>query len=632
MNSKKKLFNIYKFNKYKEGNRREVKTAEEKIPADLWRTYSAFANTNGGVIILGVKERKDGSWTVTGIKDPVKYEKDFWNQIHSNKVSINLLNEEDVEFYTYDNKDIMVIYVPRASIRNRPVFLNDDVYHETYRRNGDGDYHCTKSEIHAMIRDSNEESVDSTVLLNMPISVLSNETINAYRNHFRYHKLNHVWNKLSDEEFLERLGAIQFTEEDNKYHPTIAGLLMFAEEYKIRYEFPRYFLDYKEMLDVKYRWADRIESSTGTWSGNVFDFYMKVVNKLTADIKVPFHLEGITRIDETPVHKAIREALVNCLTNVDFYLPMGVVINKYEDKIVMENPGTIRTGKDQMIKGGKSNPRNEVIMKMFNRIGIGEKAGSGVPSIFDVWEEQGWKVPTVVEEFGPDRTILTLEFANSFMPIIQKIITEKNIEVSEITLNQFNDILDYLRDGGESSVTEISKSISLAASRVRKLMNKMVDLGLVEEIGINKSRKFKLNGKILQETIDKKVSTKVSEKNSNSDFSTEKNSKIYDNNATFYVNEQMKTKDTINEKTSIKSVGKIKPSIKNVDKKPSIKDENKKKIIAYLTDHALAKSSEIAEDIGLQQSYTRNYLRELVKEDIVAIEGTNKNRRYKLKG
>jgi predicted HTH transcriptional regulator len=49
-------------------------------------------------------------------------------------------------------------------------------------------------------------------------------------------------------------------------------------------------------------------------------------------------------------------------------------------------------------------------MKMFNMIGIGERAGSGVPDIFAVWESQGWKAPEVEEQYNPDRTILTLSF------------------------------------------------------------------------------------------------------------------------------------------------------------------------------------------------------------------------------
>ena len=61
-----------------------------------------------------------------------------------------------------------------------------------------------------------------------------------------------------------------------------------------------------------------------------------------------------------------------------------------------------------MLKGGISDPRNKTLMKMFNMIGIGERAGSGVPDIYAVWESQGWQELTVEEQYNPDRTILKL--------------------------------------------------------------------------------------------------------------------------------------------------------------------------------------------------------------------------------
>lgn len=131
---------------------------------------------------------------------------------------------------------------------------------------------------------------------------------------------------------------------------------------------------------------------------------------MVKDVKIPFRLEEAVRIDDTPVHKAVREALANCLVNTDFYVSRGVVIKKDQDSIIMENPGSIRTGRKQMLKGGISDPRNKALMKMFNMIGIGERAGSGVPDIYAIWKTQGWFTPQVEEEYGPDRTILKLSF------------------------------------------------------------------------------------------------------------------------------------------------------------------------------------------------------------------------------
>lgn len=107
-------------------------------------------------------------------------------------------------------------------------------------------------------------------------------------------------------------------------------------------------------------------------------------------------------------------SLYKCYYNVGvtnyYYGVRGVVIKKEPDKLILENPGYIRTGKEQMRKGGESDPRNKALMKMFNLINIGERAGSGVPNIFNVWEDEGWVEPVIEEKFAPDRTILTLEF------------------------------------------------------------------------------------------------------------------------------------------------------------------------------------------------------------------------------
>ena len=114
--------------------------------------------------------------------------------------------------------------------------------------------------------------------------------------------------------------------------------------------------------------------------------------------------------DDTPVHKAIREALANCLINADCHGLRGVVIRKEPDQLVLANPGYIRTGKKQMRLDGESDSQNKALMKMFNLINIGERAGSGVPNIFNVWEDEGWEEPVIEERFDPDRTVLSLSF------------------------------------------------------------------------------------------------------------------------------------------------------------------------------------------------------------------------------
>lgn len=364
---------------------------------------------------MGVRENEDGGFSTTGLTDEAKLQKDFWDTIHNvTKVSENLLSDDDVRTYKIGNDTVMVITVPSASREQKPIYINNDMFKGTFRRNWEGDYHCTPNEVRAMLRDQTEQTMDMKVLGDWSIDDLNKETVQAYRNMHRSWKPGHVWGMLKDEEYLRNIGAAAFSKEDGRLRPTAAGMLMFGNEYNIVREFPEYFLDYRETLDPTIRWTDRLQSSSGEWSGNVFDFYFRVYNKMAKDIKVPFKLVGGERVDDTPIHKALREALANCLVNTDFYLPRGVVIKKDNQKVILENPGYIRTGKIQMRRGGESDPRNKTLMKMFNLINIGERAGSGVPDIFRTWEEEGFEEPIIEERYGDAaRTSLIL-------PLVEK--------------------------------------------------------------------------------------------------------------------------------------------------------------------------------------------------------------------
>jgi len=496
------LFDITKFDEYREDNRREVKAAKDTLPNSLWETYSSFANCYGGVIILGVKENKDGTWHATGIEKVSKVLKEFWDNINNRKVTnVNILTDSDVEVYEDENtgNSIIVINVPPASRTTKPVYIKGDIWNGTYRRNWEGDYHCSQAEIKAMLRDQPDDTMDMKVIEELSIEHLNKNSIQGYRNRHRLSRPGHPWNSYSDADYLEMIGAAAIGK-DKQLHPTAAGLLMFGDEYRIVREFPEYFLDYREMLDPSIRWTDRFYSSTGEWSGNLFDFYFGVYNRIIRDLKVPFKMVGGERVDDTPVHKALREALANCLVNTDFYTSRGVVIKKDAEKIVMENPGYIRVGKSQMRKGGESDPRNKNLMKMFNLIDIGERAGSGVPELYTVWSNEGWEEPSFEERFGDAaRTVLLLSMkkklssqnkksADKKAPIksADKKASNKKID-SQIEL-----IIGHMSDGELYSSKELGEILGVKDSRTKTILRKMVDEGLIMTEGNNRNRKYKI--------------------------------------------------------------------------------------------------------------------------------------------
>lgn len=392
----------------------EVKKAAGGPPKSLWDTYSAFANSFGGTIILGIDEDKETNALIPcGIAHPQQLMTDFWNTINNpQKVSTNILLDNHVYPATHEGKTFLVIEVPRADRNDKPVYLGTDPFKGTFRRNHEGDYHCKREEVLAMMRDQAIESADNKVLENIELSDLNAESIQRYRNMFRNSKPSHVWTELSDAEFLIKIGAAR-KGSDRQIHPTLAGLVFFGDYITITNELPNYFLDYRERLSSDTRWSDRVTSGDGTWSGNIFDFYFKIIDRLTADVKKPFRLnEQLLRIDDTPIRAGLREGLANALIHADFYGRCGIVIDKKFREITISNPGTFRISLDVAIAGGISDARNPRIFNMFSLINVGERAGSGLGNIFHTWAKNGYQTPVITESLDPNRVTFTLELVS----------------------------------------------------------------------------------------------------------------------------------------------------------------------------------------------------------------------------
>jgi len=141
---------------YRENNRIEAKQALGGLPESIWETYSAFANTQGGVILLGVEELPDKRLHALNLLDPQWLLEDFWAGISDlNLVSTNLLTEEHVQVHTVDGKQIIAITVPPAPAQIRPVYVLQEGRWQAYRRRGEGDFRCTREEMETMYREKN---------------------------------------------------------------------------------------------------------------------------------------------------------------------------------------------------------------------------------------------------------------------------------------------------------------------------------------------------------------------------------------------------------------------------------------------------------------------------------------------
>ena len=142
--------------RYRENGYVEAKEALGGLPESLWETYSAFANAEGGVILLGVGERPDKSFRILELLDPEGLLEDLHAILNDpTKVSVNLLTEEDIHILREDGKCIIAIFVPEAKPEQKPVYLANDPWRHSYRRVGEADKRCTREEVAGMLERRN---------------------------------------------------------------------------------------------------------------------------------------------------------------------------------------------------------------------------------------------------------------------------------------------------------------------------------------------------------------------------------------------------------------------------------------------------------------------------------------------
>lgn len=570
----------------------ECKKAESKVPTSAYDSYSAFANTKGGYIILGVKEDKtktnpEERYVLQGIENPEKQREDFWNTINSGKINVNILKDENVYVVEEDEISLIVIHVPRAEFNMRPVYVGENPYKGTYKRNHEGDYHATEHEVRGMIRDQNPDGNDSMILEYYTMDDIDKETLRKYRQIFEIRNEGHVWNPLDDKTFLEKLGGYRKDRRTGVEGLTLAGLMMFGTGQAIREEFSNVFMDYRNETEVTVdvRWNDRI-TYDGTWENNLFNFFSKVTPKLTEDLPKPFKLKGFQRIDETPVHKAVREAFVNLIIHADYLMDAGTLkIIKRNKSFEFTNPGILKLPIEDIFRGGNSKPRNPHMQTMLRMVGFGDNAGSGFPTILATWEAEGWIEPKLVENTSLNQVTLELCMMPAWLLKLQElegqIIEKLNASPEQLQAIQKNlgeamgNISIPKTEGMEAAIVAFAKSISvLPAVQYESIGNALMEVA-------KQGKEIADSAKLLSDKLAEKSAEKVSE-------------------------------------SAEKSAEKITAKL----------SKRQKQILEYMKKGVLYSTEELAVAIGLKGPRTRQLLNELVAMGVVECTAATKNRRY----
>lgn len=215
---------------------------------------------------------------------------------------------------------------------------------------------------------------------------------------------------------------------------------------------------------------------------------------LQHSLPVPFSLDNNQiRNNTTAAHVALREAFANSLIHAAYTVRGNIVIDRYFDRIVLSNPGTMLVSMEEYYEGGHSVCRNPIIQKMFVFLGIGEKGGTGADMIAKGWRDNGWSIPTVEEKNNPDRIEICLSLvsnANVTTETTTKIssnTTETSSRTTETTTktssNTTETIVNSIRNNPKITTKEIAALCGITEDGVSYHIKKLKQMGKITRVG-----------------------------------------------------------------------------------------------------------------------------------------------------
>lgn len=218
----------------------------------------------------------------------------------------------------------------------------------------------------------------------------------------------------------------------------------------------------------------------------------------------PFKLEGMQRIDETPVHKAVREAFVNLIIHADYLMDAGTLkVIKRNKSFEFTNPGILKLPIEDIFRGGNSKPRNPHMQTMLRMVGFGDNAGSGFPTILATWKKEGWIEPELIEDTRLNQVTLVLKMVKEEKTQEQDNFNQKNERslsevLSEVlTKKDFDKVLpiiEILEEKGCVTPKEAVEVCNKSTATVRRYMSILTATGMVVAAGNTNNSIYRVAG------------------------------------------------------------------------------------------------------------------------------------------
>ena len=419
---------------------------------DLYKEVIAFANTDGGVIYIGI----DNEGNLTGIDDVDETYTRLTNGIR------DAIAPDVTMFVRYVLQDNKVIRIEVGEGSYKPYYLKAKGIKPTgvYVRQGASSVQASPDQIRRMIKESDGDNYEDSRSLDQDLTFSAAETaFQRYGVEFSIEKYRALG--ITQNDIFTNLALLL---SDQCLHTT--KIAVFKDEFCTE------FRDSKE------------------FGGSVFKQFEDSVTYLALCNRTASTIKGVVRTDKKDYpEEAIREALLNALVHRDYSFSGSIIINVNDSKMEFISLGGLLPGlSTEDIRIGVSQPRNKKLAEVFHRLRLIESYGTGIRRIFKLYEN--CPIQPVIEVTANAFKIV-LPNMNACGSVAERVPDADEKAPVAIT-PQMKTVLDYLAEYGEMTDEDLQELLNIKKTRAYLLARQMNENGLIDIIGRGAAKKYKL--------------------------------------------------------------------------------------------------------------------------------------------
>ena len=418
---------------------------------DLYKEVIAFANTDGGVIYIGI----DNEGNLTGIDDVDETYTRLTNGIR------DAIAPDVTMFVRYVLQDNKVIRIEVGEGSYKPYYLKAKGIKPTgvYVRQGASSVQASPDQIRRMIKESDGDNYEDSRSLDQDLTFSAAETaFQRYGVEFSIEKYRTLG--ITQNDIFTNLALLL---SDQCLHTT--KIAVFKDEFCTE------FRDSKE------------------FGGSVFKQFEDSVTYLALCNRTASTIKGVVRTDKKDYpEEAIREALLNAIVHRDYSFSGSIIINVNDSKMEFISLGGLLPGlSTEDIRIGVSQPRNKKLAEIFHRLRLIESYGTGIRRIFKLYENCPVQ-PSIEATANAFRIVLPN--MNTCNAVSES--TPGAAEKTPVITTQMKTVLDYLTECGEMTDEDLQELLNVKKTRAYLLARQMHENGLIEIVGRGAAKKYKL--------------------------------------------------------------------------------------------------------------------------------------------